>query len=38
MDDQERNQQTWDRMSPEAKNMVLNIEPSFTPDKLPTTN
>lgn len=36
MDDQERNQQTWDRMSPEAKNMVLNIDPNFTPDKLPT--
>lgn len=35
MDDQERNQQTWDMMSPEAKNMAINIDPNFTPDKLP---
>lgn len=33
MTEQER---TWDRMSPEAKNMILNIDPNFTPDKLPT--
>ena len=36
MTEHERKQATWDRMSPEAKNMVLNIDPDFTPDKLPT--
>lgn len=36
MTEQEQIQQRWDRMSPEAKNMVLNIDPNFTPDKLPT--
>ena len=36
MTEHERKQAAWDRMSPEAKSMVLNIDPNFTPDKLPT--
>lgn len=36
MTEQKRKQSAWGRMSPEAKNMVLNIDPNFTPDKLPT--
>jgi len=36
MTELENKQKTWDNMSPEARNMVLNIDPTFTPDKLPT--
>lgn len=36
MKEEDNKQQTWDNLSPEVKNMILNIDPDFTPDKLPT--
>lgn len=36
MTEHEIKQKMWDDMTPEARNMVLNIDPNFTPDKLPT--
>ena len=36
MTEQERKQRMWDNLSPEARNMVLQVDPDFTPEKFPT--